>query len=133
MPTRLTAANMFTGLFAALALKERTEWSLSGKSFDRALVKVFAKAVALSEEEQLDLRFRIKLHPLHGDSELVRSNIFTSTQRGLISLDNPDYKDIRLKIKISNAEKKIESVPGTKEFYLLLADELIDAYRPEAA
>lgn len=123
----LTADDFFTGLFAALALKGRVTISIRGNSVDSALATVFQDLEARADQERLDIRFRIRPHPLHGDSATVRDSITHAAQRGLISLDNPDFQDIRLKLAGPEAESLFEHLPGSKKLYADLADKLLEA------
>jgi hypothetical protein len=124
----LTADDFFSGLFAALAMKGWTRISIRNERFDRALVHVFEKLARLSSERGVDLRFRIRLHPMHGDSVTVRDAIAHAAQRDLISLDNPEFQDIRLKLEKNDAEAILSAVPGKKKLFMPLAEEFAHQY-----
>jgi hypothetical protein len=127
-PVRLTADEFFTGLFAALALRGRSTISIRGDRFDRLLADVFGELRDRAIDDNIDLRFRIRPHRIHGDSPTVRSAISAATQADLISLDNPEYQDIRFKIGPDDAEYFFTALPVSKELFLDLADKFLEEY-----
>ncbi|HYR61008.1 MAG TPA: hypothetical protein VEM37_06585, partial [Nitrospiraceae bacterium] len=86
---------------------------------------VFQKLTKLSSEKSIDVRFRIRLHPIHGDSATVRDSITNAAQRDLISLDNPEYQDMRIKIGKQDADKMLSTIPGGKELFDILSEEFL--------
>lgn len=128
MSDRLVADAFFRGLFSALALKGVKVISIRGDRFDRALADVFETLMSVADDRAVDVRFRIRPHPVHGDSGLVRDSIATAAQLGLISLDNPEYQDIRLRIDEDLARDLLQDVPGQGELYLTLAEEFLNNY-----
>lgn len=126
---RLTADDFFTGLFAALALKGRNTFSLRSTRFDEAVAKAYAELRARAEGVGLNVRFRILLHPVYGDSSTVRDSVTRAAQRDLISFDNPEYQDIRLKLDPGSAELFLARLPVGPELYSDLADHFLVAYQ----
>ena len=132
MTKKLSADDFFSGLFAALAIKGWNRISIRDEQFDRALDSVFRMLTKLSKAQNLDLRFRIRLHPLHGDSSTVRDAISHAAQRDLISLDNPEFQDIRLKLGKTDAKSVLQGVPGKSQLFFKLAEEFTRHYTPGA-
>lgn len=128
MTERLTADDFLTGVFSALSLKEWRTISLKQDRFDNALAHVFETLKAVASERGVELRFRIKLHRIHGDSQTIRDAITSAVQRDLISLDNPEFQNVRLKIVKNEAEDYLDSVPGGQELFMQLADEFVSQY-----
>lgn len=124
----LTADDFFSGLFAALALEGRRKISIRNERFDRALDYVYRKLAKHSQSKGIDLRFRIRLHPIHGDSVTVRDAIAHAAQRDLISLDNPEFQDIQLKLEAPEARAILNSVPGKSALFLPLARDFLLHY-----
>jgi len=124
----VTSADFFTGLFAALALKSSPGISMREGRLDRAIAPVFEEFLKRSVAENLDVQFRIRLHPFHQDSIIVRNAICDAAQRYLISLDNPEFQDIRLKLTKDEANEILSTLPGSKELFLKLADRFLDVY-----
>ena len=128
MSARLTADDFFTGFLAALALRGRATLSLRKDRFDKAVAHTFSLLLSIASENNLNLRFRIRLHPYHQDSQTLRDAITSAVQRDLISLDNPEYQDLRLKIAPNDAEFYLRDLPGGQDLYLSLVDRFLDHY-----
>jgi hypothetical protein len=124
----LTADDFFSGLFAALALDGWKKVSIREERFDQALEHVFRELVRLSRAQGVNPRFRIRSHRTHGDSITVRDAIAHAAQRDIVSLDNPEFQDIRLKIGIADAEAILNGVPGRRTLFTPLAKEFARRY-----
>ena len=131
--TKLTADDFFMGLFAALAYKGLNYISIRDERFDKSMAEVFSKLEALAPEKGLDIRFRVRLHEFHNDSITTRNAIYSAAQNGMISLDNPEYQDIRFRIGRGQADEILEIIPGGKELFLKLAEEFVRQYNLVAA
>jgi hypothetical protein len=129
MALRLTADDFFTGLFSALALKDWSVISLRGDRFDAAVARVFSVLERIAKKDGYDLRFRVRLHPLHSDSSTVRDSVTSAVKRDLISLDNPVFQDIRLKMTKTEARGYLSTLPGGEVLFSGLADEFSQEFR----
>jgi hypothetical protein len=127
VPTRLSFDNFFIGLLAGLVYRGRRAISIRGDQFDRTIAQVVNDLVRHHGEE-IDLRFRLHPHYVHGYSTTVRDAIASATQADLISLDNPEYQDIRFKIDRDDAQDILDDLPLGRELYLEIADEFLRAY-----
>lgn len=125
---RLTVDDFFTGLFATLASKGLKSISIRDEGFDKSLVPAFNKLLELAPQKQLDIPFRIRLHQFHGDSITVRNAIYGAAQRGLISLDNPEYQDVRFQIGCEEADEILQDIPGGKALFKDLTAEFLKRY-----
>jgi hypothetical protein len=132
MVQRLTFDNFFMGLLAALVYRGRRAVSIRGDRFDRTIADV-ANAFGERHRDEVDLRFRVRPHFVHGYSSTVRDAIAAATQANLISLDNPEYQDMRFKIDRSDAENILGSLPVGREAFLQLADEFLREYDAKPA
>jgi hypothetical protein len=63
----------------------------------------------------------------------VQRALYEAAQRDLISLDNPEFQDIRLKIAPNQARSYFEGLPGSPEMYAALSSKLLQYYREVAA
>jgi hypothetical protein len=126
----ITADDFFTGLFAALAVRHIPVVSRRGRRFDEALAKAFEGFRAQSEQQNIGVGFRIRLHPIHGDSVAVRDGIAMAVRRDLISLDNPVYQKIRLKLSSEEGAAILDQMSGEKELFQALADSFLQQYQP---
>ena len=136
MNKSITVDDFFTGLFAALTLKDRegASYSIRNERFDQAVELVFRYLCDHAEENGLDLRFRIRRHQLHQDSAIVRDAIYAAAGRDLVSLENPEYQDLRLKLSKNQASKLLDSrFREERNLFLHLADEFVGHYAGTAA
>jgi len=127
---KLTADDFFTGLFAALVRTGLPGLSIRGSRFDESIAGVFDKLRESAPEKDLDIRFRIRLHKFHNDSIATRNAVYSAAQNGLVSLENPEYQDMRFKINEREADELLKKVPGGKELYSDLAKEFLSRYDP---
>jgi hypothetical protein len=127
MATRVSADDFFAGLFAGIAYRGRKRISIRGDRFDHIVASVVDR---LREEhgDDVDLRFRVRPHYIHGDSTTARDAIAAATQADLISLDNPEYQDIRFKIGPRAADDILSDMPLDKSIFLEVADNFLTAY-----
>ncbi len=128
MAERMTADDFFAGLFAALARRGLTTFSIRVDQFDPVVKQVFDRLAERASKEGLNLRFRIKPHPVHHDSLTIQSALARAAQRDLISFDNPEYQDIRIKLASDEADRILDGLPGQINVYDALADEFVEAY-----
>ena len=61
-----------TGILAALAVKHVPMLSLKRGRLDQAFARLNQDIKQAAEEAGLDLKFRIRLHPIHQDSTLLQ-------------------------------------------------------------
>lgn len=127
MPVRLTADDFFTGLFAGLASIGTRRLSIRGDRFDRA-AGVIATELIERHGDSVELGFRVQPHYIHGDSAVARNAIAAAAQADLISLDNPEYQDIRFKISPHTAELILNELPLERAIFVELAEAFLLAY-----
>jgi hypothetical protein len=123
---RVTFDTFFTGLLAGLVLRGRRAVSIRGSRFDEIVVCLANELEA--EHADLDLRFHLEPHYIHGYSETVRDGIVAATQADIVSLDNPEYQDIRFKIDREDADELLDGLPLERTVFLNLADHFLKAY-----
>lgn len=124
----MTADDFFAGLFAALARRGLTTFSIRVDQFDPVVKQVFDRLALRATDEHVHLRFRIKPHPVHNDSLTIQNALARAAQRDLISFDNPEYQDIQIKLAADEARRILEGLPGREALYEELADEFVEAY-----
>ena len=125
---RMTADDFFAGLFAELARRRLTTFSIRVDQFDPVVKTTFDKLRERADDQGLNIRFRINPHPVHRDSLTVQTALARAAQRDLISFDNPEYQDIRIKLAPEEAMHILAGLPGGTNVYETLADEFLDAY-----
>lgn len=114
----LTLDDFMTGLIAGLAELDIEVVSIRGNSFYRAVIEAFNAFEARAVEAQVRPRFWLTLNRVYGDSPDVRDALTRAVQRDLVSLDNPEYQDMRLKINASEAELYLDDLPGSPDLYV---------------
>lgn len=127
MSTDITADEFMAGLIAACRIKGFETISLREDRFHHAVKAAFDELVAQSPGNDLDVRFAVFLDPLHHDSPVVGQAVNTAVQRKLVSLDNPEFVNMRIKLDTDAAEELLEGLPGGAEFHRSLADVFIRA------
>jgi hypothetical protein len=118
-----------TGLLAGLGRRGIRVISIRGNQFYAAVEKVFLQLNnQLALDYGIELRFWIARNRFYKDSPDIREGIAKAVQRDLVSLDNPEYQDMRLKISPDDADRYLEALPGDPSLYEKLADVFLDLY-----
>ena len=128
MPQKMTAEQFFSGLFAALVTKGWRGIATRGEIFQQAVASTFRRLVEEAEEKDLDLRFRIYLDPIHADSPTIWDSISKMAQRDVISLANPEFVDIEIKLSNRGAQSVLGNLPGGVGLFSELADHFVAQY-----
>lgn len=127
--TVITADDFMTGLLAALALEGVETLSMRDEDFNQAVADAFtALQTRAAEDGDVRANFTIAVSATYGDSPDVRQAITRSVQRDLVSLDNPEYQKVRLKIDRSTARKYLDKLPGDADLYRAAAQEFLRHY-----
>lgn len=124
----MTADDFFTGLLAALALRNYQTVSIRNGRLDRALAQVFLELERWTEQQGIDVDFRIRVHPVHGDSKTARGAVIRAVQRGLVGFDSPELQDVRLRIEPAEARVVLGRLAGGRLLYDALADVFLRCY-----
>jgi hypothetical protein len=114
----VTLDDFMTGLIAGLAELGVTVVSIRGNTFYKAVVQAFETFDQNARNAGVRPRFWLKLNRMYGDAPDVRDALTRAVQRDLVSLDNPEYQDMRLKITGSDAELYLDRLPGDRELYM---------------
>ena len=128
-PARITLNDFMTGLLAGLAAHRVKVVSIRETEFYAAVVKTFEELERTVAGTNVRLRFWLTQDDTQGDAPEVREGITKAVQRDLISLDNPTYQQMRLKIAEDDAEGYLARVPGGPELYMKLAEVFMREYR----
>jgi len=133
MPTTraLYLPDFMTGILAALAMKHVPVLSLRRNRLDQAFARLDQDIKQEAEKTGMEVKFRIRLHPIHQDSTQLQQALYEAAQRDLISLDNPEFQRIRLKITPDEAPVYLEGLPGLPQMYVQLAERLMGYYQEE--
>jgi hypothetical protein len=133
MAQRLSSEDFMTGLLAALAKRQLQRLTLRGDRFDRASAQAFHRLQELAPANGIELRFYVKPHRAYGDSTVVRDAIARLAMWDVVSLDNPEYQDIRLKISREFADTIFERLHLNPDVFDQVARSFVEAYEGKAA
>ncbi len=123
----LTLDQFMSGLLAGLALEGQRVLSIKGESFYGRVVNVFGVLEQRKAEYDVEPTFWLTQHPFYGDSPAVRQAISGAVKSNLVSLDNPEYQDMRLRITPSQARTLLKRIPGGVDLYRELAREFLES------
>ena len=120
---RITLDDFMTGLLSGLAAEGIHVVTITDTDFYEAVVAVFGDLEQWAADQgNVDVRFWLMVDELHGDSPDIRDSITSAQQRRLISLDNPTFENMRMKLSTpQEAAPYLESLPGGPDLYLRLA------------
>jgi len=127
--SNLYLSDFVTGLLAALSLENFRVLSLRKHRLDLAMERLKEDLEKEANQENLRIRFHIQTHPVHRDSSVLQQALYEAAQRDLVSLDNPEFQDVRLKISSEEAQLYLSNVMGPPEMYKRLARRLIQHYQ----
>jgi len=71
---RITETDFFMAIFAIFTLRDY-KIVLFNEAFEESMAKVFREFMEYVKQKRAELRFRIRLHQFHGDSEVIHKNI----------------------------------------------------------
>jgi len=127
-PRPLYLADLMTGVFAALAMRQVRSVPLQSGRFERAFAKLAGDVQHEATQANLLPRFRLKVHAVHGDSPAIHEAVYEAAKRDLVSLDNPEFQSITLKLSPEDATHFLEDLPGNPRMYERLAEKIVDYY-----
>lgn len=116
--------DFFAGIFAALAVRGVTTFPLDD-NFHRAMEAAFNRLRERSSE--FDVRFRIRRHPIHGDSEVVREGIASAAAGMMLVLEGPSFNVARLTMGDDFVASLLAMLPGGRALYEELASVFVDS------
>ncbi len=122
-------SDVLTGVFAALVEQGVTKLSVRGNLLDAAFVALSAEVEREAEAAGLEVRYLLDAHPMHGDSLQLQDELHEAAKRDLISLDNPEFQDIRIKLSTGDSPFFLRRLPGSPDMYRRLAGSLLSHYR----
>lgn len=124
----MTLDDFITGLLAALAAQGVHVVSIRDREFYEAVENTYKVLADEAPERAVELLFHISRSRMYRDSPDVREGIARAVQRDLISLDNPEYQDMRLKMSPTSAGRYLSAVPGGSALFEGLARRFLQFY-----
>ena len=126
--TRLSSEQFLAGIFAALALRHWDRISIRGGRFDRASAAAFEELERIASDYDVRPRFYVVSDTTYADSTVMRDAVARLAQWDLVSLDNPEYQDLRLKMSPSYADTVLTRLGLNRDLFNSLADQFVEAY-----
>ena len=126
--TDVSVDDFMTGLIAGLAAHDVDVVSIRKNLFYKAVVNAYDDFRERADDAGIEPRFVLRLNKIYGDSPAVRDALTRAVQRDLVSLDNPEYQDMRLKITRSDADLYLEKLAGGKALYMEIAKRFLADY-----
>jgi 3-dehydroquinate dehydratase len=128
--TPLSLNQLLTGLFSVLAQRGISTISIRTDRVDEVLVQVYEQLEKTADAESVELTFQIR-QGLHGTSSQLRRALKLAALRDRVSIDNPEYQDIRLS-ESKLPYEHLSRLPGSEKMYEELADTFLAAYEPDS-
>jgi hypothetical protein len=100
------------GWIAGLAALGVSSVRLEHGRFYRAIVAAFTRFTELCQERGLRPRFVIEQTDYYGDAPDFRNALQRATATGLVSLDNPEFINMRLKYSADDAQYLFRYLDG---------------------
>lgn len=119
--------DFMTGFLSSLVADGVDRVSIRSVFYD-AIQEAYADFAREAGDAGCEVDFVVNRHPVHGDSPTVRMAITDAVQRDLISLDNPVYMDMRIKITPEYADRYLESLPGRPAWYRTMTRAFLTRY-----
>jgi hypothetical protein len=125
----ISTADFATGLIAGLALERVKLISLRNPLFARAGVAAFEELERQATARDLRVTFHLRQDSLHGDAPVLRDAFSAAIQRGLGTLDGPEYMVFRNAVAADYASRYLEGVPGGADVFTPVARSFLDCMR----
>lgn len=116
--TAIFADEFFSGVFCALACRG-VRTLIVDDALHAAMECASLQIAHLASD--LDVRFRVRVHPVHRDSEVVREGISRALAAGIATLRAPHFKTLDLIVDPSIASRILAALPGGADLYESLA------------
>lgn len=117
-----------SGILATLFLQGMRTLSSDVVPLHAAFHGAFQDLQQEAERHNVDVRFRVRPHPLHGDSGTVREALDRALQNGLTITDAPFFLEIHLMMSEDTARELLAGLPGSTQMYSELAKKFREIY-----
>ena len=124
----ITADDFVAGLIAEFARRRYAALSIRDQHLYEASVAAFKRLEDLASDYGLVVDFFVIQDPMYGDSPVVRAAIAEAVQMNLVSLDNPTFRDMRIRLGEEEALHLLDQLPGGPELYRQLGDAFLENF-----
>ena len=133
MATTITASDFVEGVLAVAASRGVRRYSMASTAIDLAMSSAYRDLVGgLAEKYGVRPRFRIRTHPIHQSSPVVRAAVDDAIAEHLMARRNPSFRTVQTDLFVEGDDSLAEflgRLPGDPEMYEQLAERFITALR----
>ncbi len=122
MSTDYTVDDFVTGVIAACKTKGYQSISMRDDRFYRGMKASFDELQHEAAKRDLDVRFWVFLDQFHHDSPVISEAVRSAVVRNLVSLDNPEFVNMRIKVDAETAESLLNRLPVGPSLHRHLAE-----------
>jgi hypothetical protein len=126
---RFTISDMVGGLLRGIVDEgAMTSLYVGTDRLDAAFLAAYDKLREVEYNYDVDVRFAVALDE-YGESAIFRNALNSASQRGLVSFDGPEFRDMRLGREKIRASIDLNNLPGSPEMYRALTETFLAEYR----
>jgi hypothetical protein len=109
----VTATEFVTDILCELSLREMGEIRLVDTMEDERFEQAYELLREKRSSLNIALDFSLTTNPYHGDSSTLREAIYGLRERGIVSINNPSFKTVEVKVDRADASYylKKSSIP----------------------
>lgn len=126
MATLITADDFFLAVIADLRLRN-VETLAINSDLDQKFEKAYEEFSKGEKAGDYFTNFSFKTNPAHGDSKQFRETMYAARFNDIISLDNPTFFRLRIKLSEEEAKRFVSAFPQRD----LIGKVVSDVFAPE--
>ncbi len=106
----ITADDLFAAIVSVLRKQGVTTLKLTPK-LDEKFEEVYTSFRAQCPQDEVLFNFSFKRNRIHGDSSKLRETLYAARHNNIVSLENPSFKPVTIKVSDTAADSYIRSIP----------------------
>lgn len=118
--------DLITGIVASLAKSGARSFSIRTHDYDRAFCAAYEALEREAEALGLWVAFRVRLDPIHGNSETAQEAFYHAMASRLVTTDVPPSGRAKITITAEEAPAYLDRLPGGPALYARLARTFAD-------
>jgi hypothetical protein len=116
-PSIVTADEFVAAILCELKLAGRDRLTLDDTSVDDQFALAYDELCSQQFERGVIVDFSLATNPYHGDSSTLRETLYAIRERGIVSINNPSFKSIEIKLSDTAATHLLEGSSLPRTFY----------------
>ena len=122
-PRLVTSEEFITDLVCQLKLSDVEQFRLIDTMEDKRFARAFQKLIDNQDQLHIAVDFSLATNPYHGDSSTLREALYSLRERGIVSINNPSFKTVEIKVDVDSANYYLERSSIPRKFMAeLVAD-----------